>query len=123
VISFKRKGFTVIEMMMVIAILSLLSSIVLISLRKAEDKAIEAVAKANVNHMKKALEMFYITNGFYPFPDSGQETSEGGWSYNLTSELTPDYIPRLPIDPKNRVIYTYESDGSDNYDFYYTLFE
>ncbi len=117
----KKKGFTVIEMMMVIAVLSLLSSIVLISLRKAEDKAIEAVAKANVHHMKKALEMFYITNGYYPYPDSGEETSEGGWSEVLTFKLTPEHIPKLPTDPKNRIIYTYESNGFDYYDFYYTF--
>ncbi len=61
------KGFTLIELMVVISIIGLLSSIVLASLKDARDKANVTKFKAEIRQMISALELYRGDNGKYPF--------------------------------------------------------
>jgi prepilin-type N-terminal cleavage/methylation domain-containing protein len=69
-------GFTLIELMVVITIIGLLASIVLSSLSGARSKARDAVRVEEMQQVEKALELYHLSRGMYPFPDVD---GCGGW--------------------------------------------
>ena len=62
----KNKGFTLIELLVIIAILSLLSSIILISIQSVRGNARDTARVAQLDQVRKALEMYYAKYGQYP---------------------------------------------------------
>jgi prepilin-type N-terminal cleavage/methylation domain-containing protein len=66
-------GFTLIELMVVAAIISLISSIVLASLDQARKKARDAVRTSELSHIRNAVELYITDHSTYPQP--GNESS------------------------------------------------
>lgn len=62
---YSQRGFTLIELMVVIAIIGLLSSVVLASLNGARIKSKDAVIKAEVRQFETILGMSFIEYGNY----------------------------------------------------------
>jgi prepilin-type N-terminal cleavage/methylation domain-containing protein len=63
----KKLGFTLIELLVVISIIGLLSTVALVSVRSAKQKAYYARAMTELNEMDKALELYLNeTGGVYP---------------------------------------------------------
>lgn len=62
----KSKGFTLIELMVVISIIALLSSIVLASINSARNRAVETSLIQTVKSFQTALELFKNEKGYYP---------------------------------------------------------
>lgn len=100
------RGFTLVELLVVISIISLLSSVVLTSVNSARAKARDARRRADVNQVKLALELYYDANNKYP--------SQGGanvgdyWSTVLTPYLVPTYLPQMPQDPRGEGYHIYQ---------------
>jgi prepilin-type N-terminal cleavage/methylation domain-containing protein len=63
---YKNKGFTLIELLVVIAIIGILSSIVVVNVNNAKIKARDAVRKANIVEIEKALWFYMDQNGQFP---------------------------------------------------------
>lgn len=61
-----KKAFTLIELLIVIAIIGLLSSIVLASLNVSRKKARDARRLSDLNQISLAFEMYYDNNTRYP---------------------------------------------------------
>jgi prepilin-type N-terminal cleavage/methylation domain-containing protein len=97
---FKKKGFTLVELLVVIAVISLLSSIILASLNTARKKSRDARRIADIKQLQLAEELYSHTNN-------------GVYTPALT-DLAPTYIPVLPADPLSAA-YTYERCGSTVY--------
>ena len=104
-------GFTLIELLVVISIISLLSSVVFSSLSDARVKARDVVRKSDFSEIQKALELYHLDHGGYPYGQPSSETSvcASDWECwigtGLANDLKP-YIKSLPQDPK---FYTTES--------------
>lgn len=63
----KRKGFTLVEIMIVVAIIALLAAIAIPNLLSAKKTANEAAAKATVRSLSTAAEVFATSHsGTYP---------------------------------------------------------
>jgi prepilin-type N-terminal cleavage/methylation domain-containing protein len=62
----KQQGFTIIELLIVIAIIGILALLVITNFQGAQAKARDAVRKADVNSMYQKLEEFYGDFGYYP---------------------------------------------------------
>lgn len=62
----KEAGFTLIELVVVIAILALLMTIIVPKVTKALKKAQDETENANLYIIKNALERYYIDNNKYP---------------------------------------------------------
>lgn len=81
----RKKGFTVIELMVVMTIILLLSSVAVKINKRAIIKAKEAVLKENLFQMRSAIEQYYADKGHYP--DSLETLVDDG------------YLRKIPEDP------------------------
>jgi prepilin-type N-terminal cleavage/methylation domain-containing protein len=62
----KSKGFTLVELLVVISIISFLSSIVLASLNTAREKARISAVNSELMELAKGLEVYKLNHGSYP---------------------------------------------------------
>ena len=109
----KNKGFTLIELLVVISIIGLLSTIVLVSLNAAREKARDVNRKTDLRQLRTALEMLYDDVGSYIDSwEIGVDTSIAGgndWisNSNLRDLISHEIMSSLPIDLLNNDTYFY----------------
>lgn len=60
-------GFTLIEMLVVVAIIGLLSSAILVGLGEARSRARDSRRIADIRQIQNGLENYYFESGTYPF--------------------------------------------------------
>lgn len=112
----ERKGFTLIELMLVIVIIGLLAAMVIPRLTGRSEEARQAVAKTDIEaNLSLALDLYEMDNGTFPENLDGLRTKPGG----ATNWKGP-YIKKKPIDPWGRP-YVYKFPGAHNpesYDLY-----
>jgi prepilin-type N-terminal cleavage/methylation domain-containing protein len=79
-----KRGFTLLELMIVIAIIAVLTSIVVPSAPRMIKKARDAKVKEQVSALRTALSVYFGANtGTYP---------------NSLEDLVPDYLTKLETD-------------------------
>ncbi|HVU79740.1 MAG TPA: prepilin-type N-terminal cleavage/methylation domain-containing protein [Candidatus Paceibacterota bacterium] len=86
----RPRGFTLVELMVVIAIIGILSSIVVTGLTGAKSSSRDAKRVSDLKSLQLALGLYYNDNLSYP-KVTGVE--------NLTALVTGGYISKLPTDP------------------------
>ncbi len=67
----KIRGFTLIELMVVVVILGILASIIIPNVISRPDDAKVVKAKQDIMVLENALEMYKLDNGFYPSTGQG----------------------------------------------------
>ncbi len=97
----RRAGFTLIEMLVVIAIIGLLSSTILVGLGTARSRARDARRIADIREIQNGLEAYHSENGMYPTQDI---------FYNASTPA----IPGMPQDPQGGQ-YQYYQLSRDSY--------
>lgn len=83
-------GFTLIELMIVIAIIGILITIAQPSLRRSLVRANEAVLKEDLFQIRDAIDQYYADQGKYP--DTLQDL------VNI-EDMTHSYLRKIPKDP------------------------
>ncbi len=117
----KSLGFTLIEVLVVIAIIGILSSVVIASMNSARRKAKDAQRVGDMTAVKKALELYYTDNGQYPtssWASQCQYWGGGSPANSVIPGLVPAYIKVMPADPDmnvtaNTCCYVYGSAGQE----------
>ena len=123
----KSKGFTIIELIVVIAIVAVLATIIITSVNQFQTKGRDAKRIADLNQMQKALEMYKIDNGKYPSSGSAGCTGGGtSWCYsanttewNLLGTILKNYMGIIPKDPVNTGGGSNPLDGTKYYNYAY----
>ncbi len=97
----KQKGFTLLEIMVVIVILGVLASMIVPNLMSNKDKADRQKVVSDVIALENALDMYKLDNGSYPSTEQGLEAlvSEPSGSPEPRNYREDGYIKRLPQDP------------------------
>jgi len=67
----KNDGFTLIELMVVVIILGILAGLVIPRIVGKPEEARRVKARIQIQNFKKALQLFYLDNGFYPTTEQG----------------------------------------------------
>ena len=97
----KSRGFTLIEVLVVVAILGILAAIIVPKIMDRPDEAKRVAAKADIGSIVQALKLYRLDNGFYPTTDQGlgalvqkpaRNPVPGNWKQG-------GYVDRLPKDP------------------------
>jgi type II secretion system protein G len=89
-----QRGFTLMELLIVIAILGILATIGLGSFRSSQIKGRDAQRKSDLSQIQKALEMYYNDYGEYP-----ESLPAGGSAWQDTKGTL--YMKEVPKDPKD----------------------
>ena len=105
-------GFTLVELMVVIFILGLLTTIVVINVLPSQDRAMVEKARADIATLGQALEMYRLDNLSYPGSAEGLNALVAAPSSLPASGRYRQggYIKKLPADPWGRP-YQYDNPG------------
>ena len=93
-----NKGFTLIELLVVIAIIGLLAGVITLRAANARSKSRDAKRKADINQLRKSLDLYFDDFSTYPVPTSGVDTEVELIDSLIVSSMTP-YMAQLPRDP------------------------
>lgn len=97
----RQKGFTLLEIMVVIVILGILASIVVPNLMGNKDQADRQKAVTDIVALENALDMYKLDNARYPTTEQGLEALVTKPQGDPAPKNYKDggYIKRLPDDP------------------------
>lgn len=95
----RQKGFSLIEIMVVVIILGILASIVVPKLLSRPDQARVVKAKQDVQAIQNALELYKLDNGFYPSNDQGIPALVTKPDTQPEPKDWHQYLPTIPKDP------------------------
>ena len=96
-----QRAFTLIEVLVVVAILGILAAIVVPRIMDRPDEAKRVAARADIGAIVQALKLYRLDNGTYPATDQGL----GALVQRPTTNPVPSnwkqggYLDRLPKDP------------------------
>ena len=103
-----KYGITLIELLIVMAILSIIATIGFIAYGNQQKRARDAIRRTDLKEIQTALQLYYQNNNSYP--------GGGGVLHLSTSSppwipgLEPKYISKLPGDPGGTKFYVYQPD-------------
>jgi len=108
-VSKQQRGFTLIEIMVVVVILGILASVVVPRIMDNPDKARVAKAKQDIRAIESALDIYKLDNFTYPGTEQGLEALVQKPS-DAANWKTGGYVKKLNKDPWGRD-YQYLSPG------------
>ncbi len=87
-----NKGFTLIEILVVVSILAILGALIVPKIMDRPSEAKVVAAKQDINSLVAALKLYKLDNGRYPEQDKGLQALVGG-------QGAKSYLERMPKDP------------------------
>lgn len=100
-----ERGFTLLELIIVIAMIGILATIAMPTLKDMPTRAKEAVLKTNLHSIRESIDMFYGDKGHYPA--------------SLDELVESKYLRQVPFDPFTKsnetwvVVLEDESEGEE----------
>jgi type II secretion system protein G len=120
----KKIGFTLVEILVAIAIIGILATVLLANFQGIRARARDAQRKRDLNEVRTALRLYYNDNQAYPNNNASGQINEGcstnpcSWG----SGVLEDYMEQLPNDPLSGQEYFYvRNNAGDSFDLYACL--
>ena len=92
-------GFTIIELLVVLALISILATMGMAQYRNGQIHAREAVLKTDLFDLRDAIDQYYADKGMYPS--------------TLDALVTDGYIRKIPVDPITNTADTWQTVPSE----------
>lgn len=99
----KDEGFTLIELIIVVAIIGFLMAIAIPRYATSRLVAAQSATKANLHQLATAIEVYYTENNATSYPADAA---------TVRNALRPYYIPKAPKTPSGDAYYRYVSTGT-----------
>jgi len=113
----RQRGFTLIEIMVVVVILAVLGALVVPKILENVDKARVTRAQSDIRAIQTALDLYRLDNFKYPTTEQGlQALVTQPNDPTVTNWRAGGYLPSLPKDPWGNP-YQYQSPGADGRDY------
>ena len=110
----KNKGFTLLEMLIVLGIIAVILSVLTVSFSTTQKKSRDAKRKGDIKSIQNSLEQYYSSCSFnYP-----TGTLPTGTPLKCG---TDNFITSIPVDPKTGAGYTYTPVGTASFSICGTL--
>jgi general secretion pathway protein G len=106
----KERGFTLIELMLVIVILGILAGVAVTNLTSVGEDARKARVKTDIETIQNAVRMFEIATGAYPTDDQGID------ELTLKTDEHKAFLTKPPKDAWGET-YNYRSESEHGQDF------
>jgi general secretion pathway protein G len=91
-------GFSLLELLIVVALIGILASLVVPQFRKTPDKAREAVLKEDLFTMRDVIDQYYADKGRYPA--------------SLETLVEEGYLRQIPVDPFTNSADTWQTEAA-----------
>lgn len=101
----KNRGFSLLELLVVIGIIAILTALGTVSFTTAQKKTRDSRRLSDLKEIQNALETYHAVNGAYP----------GGAYPGGIDDLEYFSGGSVPVDPKKNIPYIPESYGADIY--------
>ena len=100
----RHRGFTIIEIMVVVVIIGLLATLVIPRVIGRGDEAKRTAAQVQIKEVEQALDLYHLDNGFYPTQDQGLDAlvSRPNLPPEPQNYRTGGYLKKVPKDPWGR---------------------
>lgn len=113
VIKNKKRGFTIVELLIVVVVIAILAAISIIAFQGIQQRTKDSRRYSDINVLVKALELYKTTYGQYPNPTSvngsWEDSNEDGGSGAFMEQLTNTGVisAAAPVDPTNDASHMY----------------
>ena len=97
----RMRGFTLIEVMVVVVILAILAAIIVPRILKRPEQARVVAARQDILAIQNAMALYKLDNGFYPSTNQGIQALVTKPSGDPKPEnwAADGYLKKLPLDP------------------------
>lgn len=107
-----KKGFTLVEILVVVTIISILASIAAVSYSRFIKQSRDARRKTDIEQIRAAIELYRNFNNVYPTSGASQGMAFG--SGEISDSSATKYMSKIPDDP------AYNSADASTSTYYYS---